>query len=175
MGGAGRASSRNPAAARDPQRGAVLIEAALVFILLIALLLGIVTAGIAYGRFNALQAAAREASRFGATLPIPAGGVNTWLDEVLAVAKAAAVGELGPAIPGQYVCVALLGPPGTPARVEEIGGGSPVYGPSECFADGRPAGESRTQVMVRRDTELLVAYFSTDITLRGQAAARYER
>jgi hypothetical protein len=84
------------------------------------------------------------------------------------------VGELGTSIPGQYVCVALLGPPGTPRRLEETAG-SDAFGNSECFSDGRPAGESRTQVMVRRDTELLVAYFSTDITLTGQAATRFER
>ncbi|MGH8926243.1 MAG: TadE/TadG family type IV pilus assembly protein [Acidimicrobiia bacterium] len=156
------------------ERGAALIEAALISVLLIALLLGIVTAGIAYGRFNALQAAAREASRFGATLPVPGGGVDTWLSQVRDVAKAAAIGELAASIPGQYVCVALLGPPGTPRRLEETAGSS-AYDNSECFSDGRPAGESRTQVMVRRDTELLVAYFSADITLRGQAAARFER
>ena len=155
------------------ERGAALIEAALVFILLVALLLGTVTAGIAYGRFNALQAAAREASRFGATLPV-SGSVDTWLDEVRDVAKAAALGELGASTPGQYVCVALLGPPGTPRRLEESAG-SDAFGNTECFADGRPAAENRTQVMVRRDTELLVAYFSTDITLTGQAATRYER
>lgn len=167
-------AGRSEFAGSKDERGAALIEAALVFILLVALLLGTVTAGIAYGRFNALQAAAREASRFGATLPVT-GSINAWLDEVRGVAKAAAVGELGATVPGQYVCVALLGPPGTPQRVEEIGGGAPVYGSSECFADGRPAGESRTQVMVRRETELLVAYFSTGITLTGQAATRYER
>ena len=172
MGGREQSGARSFCEPRD-ERGAALIEAALVFILLVALLLGTVSAGIAYGRFNALQAAAREASRFGATLPVN-GSVDSWLDEVRDVAKAAAVGELGGSIPGQYVCVALLGPPGTPRSLEETAG-SDSFGNSECFSDGRPPGESRTQVMVQRDTDLVVAYFSTDITLTGQAATRYER
>lgn len=162
--------------ARSPaeERGAVLIEAALVTVLLLALLLGTVTAGIAYGRHNALQTAAREGGRFGATLPIPAGGVDTWLPEVRDVTKAAAIGDLDAAVPGQHICVALLGPAGTPRRLIESGGVT-TYSDDECFADGRPAGESRVQAVVRRDTELQVVFFSVNITLSGQAAARFER
>lgn len=156
------------------ERGAVLIEAALVTVLLLALLLGTVTAGIAYGRSNALQTAAREGGRFGATLPIPAGGVDTWLSQVRDVTKAAAIGDLDPAVPGQHICVALLGPAGTPRSVVEAGGGT-TYSSSECFADGRPAGESRVQVVVRRDTDLQVVFFALNITLSGQAATRFER
>ena len=173
MGRLGNAGESHQSASAG-ERGAVLIEAALISVLLLALLLGTVTAGIAYGRWNSLQGAAREASRFGATLPVPAGGVDVWLSQVRDVGKAAAIGDLDSAVPGQYICVALLGPPGTPRGLVEAAGAT-TYNSSECFSDGRPADESRVQVIVRRDTDLQAMFFSVNINLSGRAAARFER
>lgn len=165
-------NSRKRRLDRD-ERGAALVEAAFVSMLLISLLLGTVTAGIAYGRFHALQSTAREASRFGATLPV-SGTLDAWLDSTRDVAKAAAIGDLESAIPGQYICVAMVHPDGTTRRLVESGG-TDAYSDTDCFTDGRPSQEQRVQVQVRRITNINAAFFSTDVTLQGSAAARFER
>ncbi|MGQ0849216.1 MAG: TadE/TadG family type IV pilus assembly protein [Actinomycetota bacterium] len=154
----------------------MLVEAALTMMLLVMLLVGTVTAAVAYGRSNALQTSAREGSRFGATLPLPGGAspVDSWLSQVRDVTRAAAIGDLGSAVAGQYICVALLGPAGTPRRLEETSG-STAYGNADCFTDGRPVGESRVQVLVRRNSEIQVVLFTMNVTLSSQSAARFER
>lgn len=153
----------------ESERGAVLVEAAFITTLLIMLLLGTVTAGLAYGQSNALQTAAREGARFGATLP--RGG--SWLDSVIDVTKAAAVGDLDGTVPGQWICVALVDGGSTESMTEVAGARS--TGTAECFADGRPADEMRVQVAVRREATINAAIFTTTVDLESESAARYER
>ncbi|HUP14517.1 MAG TPA: TadE/TadG family type IV pilus assembly protein [Acidimicrobiia bacterium] len=154
-------------------RGAALVEAAFVMILLLMILLGTVTAGIAFGRSNALQTSAREGSRFGATLPIN-GTIDDWLDAVRDVAKAAAIGDLQASVPGQHICVAMVHPDGTTRRLVETSGVD-SYSDSECFGDGRPSFEQRVQVQVERVTNINAVLFAVDVTIDGSAAARFER
>lgn len=155
---------------RRAEKGAALVEMALVLTLLVMLLLGTVTAGLAYGRSNALQTAAREGTRFGATLP----DSGTWLDSVLDVTKAAAIGDLAGTVSGQYICVALVSSSGT-KRMTETGGVRSGVLASECFLDGRPSEEERVQVVVQRDATINAVVFTTTITLESESAARYER
>jgi Flp pilus assembly pilin Flp len=147
--------------------GAAMVELALVLVLLVMLLVGTVSAAVAYGRGNSIQNAAREASRFGATLPELADN----LDQVIGVAEAASSGDLGPSAPGYYICVAYVGPP-TNKRLTE--GSSPTFN-DICYDDGRPASEKRVQVIAGRDTTINAIVFSADITLSAETAARYER
>lgn len=154
-----------------PDKGAALVEMALVLPLLVMLLLGTVTAGIAYGQGNALQTAAREGTRFGATLP----NVASNLGDVLQVTKNAAVGALDDSVPGQYICVALVHPDGTTTSLTQSNGGSPTSGTSACFSDGRPSSEKRVQVVAEREATINAALFSTTVTLESPSAARYER
>lgn len=155
----------------DREHGAVIVETAFTITLLIMLLLGIVTSGVAYHQNNTLQTAAREGSRFGATLPV-SGSIAGWLDSVRDVTKSAAVGNLDPGVPGQYICVAMVG--STTQRLVETGGTDSTSG-SACFSDGRPAGEDRVQVVVEREATINALVFSTDVTLSSSSAARYER
>ena len=53
----------------DRERGAALLEFAVVLPIMLSLLLGIVTSGTALNRSNSINNAARESARFGATLP----------------------------------------------------------------------------------------------------------
>jgi len=64
---AGRCRVRRVAAKLGSERGAALVEMAVVSTLLMALLLGIVTFGITHYQNIAIEGAAREAVRFGAT------------------------------------------------------------------------------------------------------------
>lgn len=149
--------------------GAALVEMALVLPLLLMLLLGLTTAGMAYHQYNSLQTAAREGARFAATLPNVDGDLQTVLD----VTKSAAVGNLASSVPGQYVCVAFVDANGSATRLIESNGG-PTPPASGCFTDGR-TDEERVQVVVGREATINALLFTTTIDLETPAAARYER
>jgi Flp pilus assembly protein TadG len=151
--------------------GAAMVEMAMVFSLLIMLLVGTVTAAIAFGENNSIENSAREASRFGATLP---GPVDTgWLQSVRDVARAAAQGALDPGAAGQYICVAFINGASTLSLTDT--GGVEAYPGTECFSDGLPTDELRVQVVTQTDATIEAVLFSTDVTLSAPAAARYER
>lgn len=164
------------------ERGAVLIEAAMVTTFLMMLLVGTVTAAVAYSQKTSLQTAAREASRFAATLPVN-GDMTGFLTRVADVAKGAANGDLGDSVAGQSICVAYVYPKGTTAddrnaRIVQKGGvtGAPTHGPtSKCFDDGRPDDERRVQVTVGRKATLQAVVFSTQVELTSRSTARFER
>jgi type II secretory pathway pseudopilin PulG len=143
-----------------------MVELALVLVLLVMLLVGTVSAAVAYGRGNSIQNAAREASRFAATLDL----VETKLDQVIGVAKAASSGDLDPDAPGYYICVAY----GDGTVWEQLTDPASTTN-QRCFPDDRPLGEERVQVLARRDTTINAIVFSTDVTLSAESAARYER
>ncbi len=122
---------------------------------------------------NSLENAAREASRYGATLP---GPVNAgWLREVRDVARAAATDDLDATVPGQYICVAHYDGSAW-SRLTDTGGvEGPVPDSQPCFADGLPPDDPRVQVVTGRDTTIQAVLFSVDANLDGEAAARFER
>lgn len=159
---------------KDRDKGAALVEAAFITPLLLMLLLGTVTAAIAYSQHTSLQTAAREASRFGATLPAP--DVNVWLNQVMGVAKNAAIGDLASDVPGQKICVAYVHPStGQTRSLTQTGGVTGGPSSSVCFDDGRPADEARVQVLAERSTTIQAVLFSRTVTLSTRSAARFER
>jgi hypothetical protein len=135
------------------------------------LLVGTVTAAMAYGRDNSIQNAAREASRFGATLPGPIDG--TWLGTVRDVARAAASGDLEATVAGQYICVAFVDG-SNDIRLTDTAGAEATSA-QQCFNDGRPTGETRVQVVTSRESRIDAVLFRLDVTLQADAAARFER
>lgn len=145
-----------------------MVELALVLVLLVMLLVGTVSAAVAFGRGNSIQNAAREASRYAATLP----DVETEFGDVMSVARSAASGDLETTAPGYFICVAYLDAGGTWHRSIDGSFTPPVSG---CYDDQRPGSEERVQVVAGRDTSLEAIVFSTDITLSAEASARYER
>lgn len=153
----------------EQDAGAAMVELALVLVLLVMLLVGTVSAAMAFGRGNSIQNAAREASRFGATLPGAADA--TWLDQVRDVARSAASGDLDPSVPGSTVCAAFID---SDDNALSLDNDTMTTANSPCFTDDRP-GEAKVQVAVQRDTDFQIIVFSTDITLTSEAAARYER
>jgi len=147
-----------------------MVELALAFTLLVTLLVGTVTAAIAFSNQNSIENAAREASRYGATLPGPIG--TSWLQEVRDVARAAAHGDLDPSVDGQYICVAYVDGANNQGLTDTKGVEGAI---NSCYNDGRPSGEARIQVVTGRQAEIQVVIFSMDVSLEGPAAARYER
>ncbi len=161
------------------QRGAALVELALLLPLLLMLLLGIVSVGLAYNHQISLTHAARESGRFAATLPVSNfGSLEAWLDAVSAQTVENATGSLDPSTPGLVICVAYVHPNGTLAtdstasRVDTAG--VVTYPNAPCFPDGRPSTERRVQVRVERDIDFDVVAFSRTVTLQSDAVSRFE-
>ncbi len=100
---------------RDGERGAALIEFALVFPLLATLLFGTLTGGIVMNRRMAISEGSREGARYGATVPsdqctpIAVCAGRTWAQQVQKVA----VSRSGGAATTSTVCVALVQGPGS--------------------------------------------------------------
>lgn len=160
-------------------RGASLVELALALPILIMLLVGIVSAGIAFNHELALTHAAREGGRHAATLPVTNfASMDNWLNEVATQVVDDATGTLASGVPGRYICVAYVHPNGTLAsdstksRIDTTSG--ITYNSAPCFADGRPNDERRVQVEVRRDTDFDVVFFSSTINLDAPAVNRFE-
>lgn len=165
------------------ERGAALVEFAILVPLLIMLLFGIVSAGLAFSQQLSLTHAAREAGRYAATLPVSNfAGLDDWLTHVADRAVLDATGTLDDGIPGRAICVAYVYPAGnlatdqTTTLTRDSTGNDTVDSSSgsPCFDDGRGADERRIQVHVERDTEFGVVLFTTTLTLDSTAVSRYE-
>lgn len=161
------------------ERGAQLLEFAVILPIMLSLLFGIITGGVALSHNLSIDNAARETARYGATLPVD-GDLPAWLDQLADVAIETATGTLDDGQDGREVCVAYVYPAGTlpndaTRQVTEDAAGVRTAGTAPCVVDGRPADERRVQVVVQRDSDLIVFYFSKTLTLNGQAVARYER
>ena len=161
-----------------PERGAALVETALVFPILAMLLLGTISSSIAYEQSSSIKNASRETSRYGATLPVE-GDLSAWLIDVSGIAEASATGDLDLTKDDHSVCVAYVYPHGTEAddstlslTVDSTGA---TEGSFDCFADGRPGSERRVQVLIQRDAKIQAVFFSSDVSLSGEAASRFER
>ena len=163
-------------------RGAALVELAFALPILVMLLVGMVSAGIAYNHQLALTHSAREGGRYGATLPVNPGTMDDWLETVINQTVADATGTVDPGVPGRYICVAYVHPNGTAAgdtttrRIMNESGLQGSQGGTECFAsgDGRPDSERRVQVVVGRDTDFSVVFFSSVLNLDAEAVNRFE-
>ena len=159
-------------------RGGAVVETALMFPLFITMLLGIGSSSVAYGQSSAIDNATREAARYGATLPVE-GGLSAWLIDVVAVAEAASTGDLDLTREGHSVCVAYVHPDGVDSDdstlSRRVSSTMTVEAPTDCFSDGRPASDRRVQVVIERPASIEAAFFSTDLTLSAEAAARFER
>ena len=157
------------------ERGASLLEFALVLPLIVMLVLGLVSSGVAYNEKITLTHASREAARFAATYPVSnAADLDAWLADVEARAIDDAAGSLDAGTPGLHICVAYVFPDGSAADDRTRSRLNGVPDPNPCFVDGRPSDERRVQIEVRRDAEIEALLFSTTITLRSEATSRFE-
>jgi Flp pilus assembly protein TadG len=166
---AGRMRRRDP----EAERGAVLVEFAIVLPLLLGLALGIISFGGWYNAKLSMATAAREAARYGATLPTSGyASTNAWMDAVANSATGAAGSQMAVGVSGRYVCVALINSSGTSARIDS--GGSVSYSTgTPCITDSFGT-ESRVQVVLRRTGSIQAVLFSSPVTLTGTAVARFE-
>lgn len=162
-------------------RGASLVELALALPLLIMLLIGTVSAAIAYNHQLALSHAARDAGRYAATLPVNNfSSLNDWLDNVAARTVEEATGSLDPGTPDFEVCVAYVSPGTGPddTTTSRVDNGSTVsYSSTPCFADftTSPTNEGRrVQIRAGRTTDFSVVFWSRDVSLSAEGVNRFE-
>lgn len=161
---------------RRDDRGASLVEFALVLPLIMMLVLGLVSAGIAYNEKITLTHAARESARYAAILPTM-GATNAWLDAVEIRLLADAAGSLD--VPSATYCIAYIDGSRSGSETKHIDQNSPPLTPTNdwCFDDKRDApGETewRVQIQVGRDTDFDALFFSRTITIGTSAVSRYE-
>ena len=163
---------------RESERGAALVEFALVLPLVLMLAFGVISAAISYNHKIDLTHAAREGARYGATLaqlqctgsPNPCG-TRTWAQVVQAVVVQRALGDVTAA----DVCVALVsGNPGA-----QLATGFSVNSPNangSCYSDGNDDTGKRVQVAIRKAGDTIDGIlFKIPVTLTSQATAKFEQ
>lgn len=147
------------------ERGAALVEFALILPVVMSLLLGLVTGGALYNKKLAMTSATREGSRFAATLD----GSGTWAADAQQRTEELAASDLSLS----NVCVKLV----------KVGSGD-VYSQlgSDCTSVTQPSnptsatpGDCVVKVWTRRPNNKLQAmFFSVDIDLTTSSVSRYE-
>lgn len=144
------------------ERGATLVEAALLLPLLLAVLLGIATGGIAYFRHISVVEAVREGARYATTLQLGAGAspLTTWEEAVRSRVVEASGGTLAPT----DICVTLVLPTGGTA-----------CGVADPPGAGSEPSIHLVKISASRPTTLQFFFFDTTRTLRSELAARWER
>lgn len=158
------------------QNGATAVEFAILFPVFMTLALGIMSFGFAFNTWISVTQAAREASRFAATYPVPdVGGTDAWLDQVTAVAKEAA--GIGASTPTSeyYVCVRLVnrvGPALTPATTSKASGALP--GATCPVPSSSSLPDNAAEVTIVRQANVNWLFGSADVALSADNASRYE-
>lgn len=152
----------------EADRGASLVEFALIAPVLFALLLGMITGGLALSKKNSMENAVREGSRFGATL-VESG---TWATAVRDRVVELAGGDLD----AGDVCVKLIqkAADASPETVRESTSCTLPAG-AEPQATNVPAGQCAVKVWARQSSDLNVIFFSRSLTLGAENINRYER
>lgn len=163
-------------------RGAAVVEFALILPVLTMLLLGLISGAIAWNENLALSQGARVAGRRAVTTPLPASQTTetmaVWLDEVADQAVDASEGKMASSVAGRAVCVAYVYPAGSAADQtfarELTGTGTRTSGTAPCFADGQGDDDRRVQVVLERESVLDLGLRRLSLTLRRQVVFRYE-
>lgn len=168
----------------DGERGAVLVEFALILPVLTMLLLGIISGAVAWNDNLALSQGARVAGRQAVTLPLPASltteTMAVWLDEVADRAVASSEGKMNDGVDGRAVCVAYVYPAGASPdqtfsrQLSGTGAGTRTSGSTPCFDDGQGDVERRVQIVLERDGVLDIGFKRISLSLRRQVVYRYE-
>jgi hypothetical protein len=157
------------------ERGAVAVEFALVLPLLVMLLLGVATAGIALSHSLGLTNAVREGSRFAATTPYPppAPAVPAdWADDVVDRVRATQFDD--PAETSK-ICVDLY-KQDTGSLVDHCTASGLTEDPGPFTAPAStPAGECVVRVWAARTFEINGVLFNYERVMTRQSIAVYER
>lgn len=162
--------------AGDREGGAAAVEMALVLPLFLALVMGILSGGIAMDHKIGITSAAREAARYGALVPsaqcvdLTKCGGRTWAQLVQSVALERVYGD----IPASQVCVALVSGPGSSPAALDAGHTTKADG-SACYRDSSVDPGQRVQVTMTRYARMQVFFSAKDLALSARVVSRFEQ
>jgi len=156
---------------RRGEDGSNIVEFVIILPLLLTLVFGLITAGIAFSNKLSTTNGAREAARYAATLPPPEDALGTWFEDVISTAENSSSGDLDTDRDDHLVCVARTADGSTWESARQQGG-TLTMGADSCFTDTRD--DARVQVRVQRPGEIDAIFYRFDVTLTGQAVARWE-
>ena len=169
---------------RRGERGASLVEFALLLPLFMMMVLGMFSGGMAYNRKNSITNATREAGRYAATLPVGNfADLDAWLDSVYQFTTSAADKDLATDVDGRRICIAYVYPAGTSAsppkdetrrRVWTTSNTPDTTDGNTCFSDGRPNNERRIQISASRKSKIEILVTSWGADLNTQSLTRFE-
>jgi Flp pilus assembly protein TadG len=159
---------------RDRERGAAVVEFALVMPVFFMLLLGMISGGLALHHKIVMTESARDASRYGAALAVNqcvsgCGGL-TWAQ----VVRSQAVQRSGGTVTTSQVCVALVTGSGS-APVAIDSSHTTAGGTSPCYVDNSVDTGKRVQVSLTKTDHLEWLLGSTNVTIVARSVARYEQ
>jgi Flp pilus assembly protein TadG len=168
--------------------GAAAVEFALLFPIFMILALGIINGGLAFSRQINVTQAAREASRFGATLDITvAGGMSNWLDQVDNAVTASAGNSANPIGGYTYRCVGIVTRDSGGAIVAAKTAYKQTYtGSASTKATSSATGcpsvtpprlgspSTAVQVVLSRESQFFVLFINPTLQLDAQSYTPYE-
>ncbi len=159
--------------AAQAEQGAVAVEFALVLPLLVLLLLGTLTAGLAYSRAIGIQNAVREGARFGATADVESA---SWANDVLQrVRETQFDDDTSGGSSSTTVCVRVVGAKTIGPSCSTAGVDAPPA-PSFGTPPATAAGTCTVQVAASRRSNIITGMLPTmEAVIDRSASARYER
>ena len=157
---------QRPAVARR-DRGASLVEFALIAPLLFALFLGMITGGLSLSVRNSMTNSAREGARFGATLNESA----TWADSVVMRVRELAGNDLS----SDQVCVKLFKKTSSGETVRQSNPCPAAVAAYEPSSASVPVDNCAVKVWAYRQTDLETIFFTRKLDLTAVSISRYER
>ena len=176
-------AERTPRATGD--RGAVLVEFAFVLPIIVMLLFGLVSAGMAWNQNLAMASGARAGGRYAATLRTAQTGftsIDDYLDAVAQRVVDSSEGALATTVAGRVICVAYVHDSSnldfdkTRSRTETGTTVTRADGPTgKCFSDNQGSTEAHIQISVQRTTTIETGVWSQTVTLSQKVVYRYEQ
>lgn len=160
-------TTRRKAANRATERGAIAVEFALVLPILLALLMGIITAGLSYNNLLGSADAVREGARFGATT-LDSG---TWADSV----RDRTVEQSYNTLTSGQVCVELVKAP-APGTVLRASTGCALPAAARPATPAAAlAGSCVVKVWMQSPFNINGVVYSFTVDATRQSVALYER
>lgn len=156
----------------EGDKGAVLVEFALTLPLLIMLLLGLFSGGLAYNQKQSLTYATSEGARYAATVPPnQTWSSGTWQSNVRQLVIDRAQGDLSD--PGTTVCVSLVtGSPGVVYQGKSTSGAPCIANQTYPSISATDNG-LRVQVVATRPAEIQLGLFGViNFTITSSSTAK---
>ncbi|MGN6693180.1 MAG: TadE/TadG family type IV pilus assembly protein [Aquihabitans sp.] len=161
---------------RDGERGAVLVEFALIFPFLAMLLFGMFTGGLVLNRRMTVTQAAREGARYGATvaaeqcMPASNCGGRTWAQQV----RYATVNRSEGAVVEADVCVALVeGPGSAPVPLSLAHTTNATLTP--CYVDQSADTGKRVQVVITFSDKIQAVVTNIPVNVTARSTSKLEQ